>query len=202
VIVVLGALGAAALLTPAPALAHGITGKLDLPIPKWLFAWAAAIVLIVSFVGLATLWPTPRLERKPRTRVLLRFHRVWEPICGAIGVALFAIVVYAGIAGEQYDLTANLAPTFIFVLFWVGVPFVSAVLGDVFRAFNPWRATARAVAWTGCRRRWPTPAGSVAGRPQRASWASRGWSSSMSIATIRARSPTCHSVTRPCNSSA
>ena len=30
--------------------------------PEWLFGWAAAIVLVISFVALAVLWPKPRLE--------------------------------------------------------------------------------------------------------------------------------------------
>jgi hypothetical protein len=138
---------AAALVLPTPALAHGIAGKTDLPVPRWLFAWAAAVVLVVSFVALATLWPKPRLERA-RSRVVLRVPAVLDPICGAIGVALLAIVVYAGFAGEQELPTANLEPTFIFVLFWVGLPFLSLPFGDVFRAFNPWRAIARVVSWT------------------------------------------------------
>ena len=142
----------AAALLPTPALAHGIVGKTDLPIPRWLFAWGAAIVLIVSFVALATLWPKPRLEHV-RTRVLLRYPRWLDPVCGAIGVALFGVVVYSGLAGEQITDTANLAPTFIYVLFWVGLPFASAVLGDVFRAFDPWRALARAVACAASRAR-------------------------------------------------
>jgi hypothetical protein len=134
------------LVSPAPALAHGIGGKTDLPVPRWLFAWAAAVVLVVSFVALATLWPKPRLERV-RSRVLLRLPRALEPICGALGVAVFAVVLYAGFAGEQELPTANLEPTFIYVLFWVGLPFLSLPFGDVFRAFNPWRAIARAGAW-------------------------------------------------------
>ncbi|HWX97870.1 MAG TPA: fenitrothion hydrolase [Solirubrobacteraceae bacterium] len=137
---------AASLALPASALAHGIGGKTDLPVPRWLFAWAAAVVLIVSFVALATLWPTPRLERA-RSRVVLHFPRVLDPICGAIGVAVFAIVVYAGFAGEQELPPANLAPTFVYVPFWVGLPFLSFLLGDVFRALNPWRAVARGVVW-------------------------------------------------------
>ena len=58
----------AALALPASALAHGLVGKQDLPIPRWLFAWAAAAVLVVSFVALAVLWPRPRLEARPRAR--------------------------------------------------------------------------------------------------------------------------------------
>ncbi len=78
--VAVGILGVAALVAPEPVFAHGLIGKLDLPVPKWLFAWAAALVLIISFVGLATLWPTPRLERPPRTRVLWRYPRMLEPL--------------------------------------------------------------------------------------------------------------------------
>jgi hypothetical protein len=148
---------AASLALPTSALAHGIGGKTDLPVPRWLFAWAAAVVLIVSFVALATLWPTPRLERA-RTRVVLHLPRLLDPVCGAIGVALFAIVVYAGFAGEQELPTANLAPTFVYVPFWVGLPFLSFLFGDVFRALNPWRAVARCVAWvTGKLARGPVP---------------------------------------------
>jgi hypothetical protein len=33
------------------------------------------------------------------------------------------------------------------VTFWVGLVFVSLLFGDVFRAFNPWRALARGVGW-------------------------------------------------------
>ena len=143
-------LAAAAL--PTPALAHGIVGKTDLPIPRYLFAWAAAVVLIISFVALATLWPKPRLEN-PHRKVLLRYPPWLQVIPGAIGLALFVVVVYAGIAGEQISDTANLAPTFIYVIFWVGLPFASLAFGDVFRAVNPWRAFARGVAWLATRAR-------------------------------------------------
>ena len=152
-----GGLCAAALVVPEPVFAHGLVGRLDLPVPKWLFAWAAALVLIISFIGLATLWPTPRLEGAPRTRTLWRQPRILEPLCGAIGIGLFAVVVYSGLAGEQFDEFSNLTPAFIFYLFWVGVPLLSLAFGDVFRAFNPWRAFARLVAWVASRGRGDRP---------------------------------------------
>jgi hypothetical protein len=141
---------------PEPALAHGLVGRQDLPIPRWLFAWGAALVLIVSFVALAVLWPQPRLQ-EPGGRRVLRVPRALDPVCGAIGVVLFAAVVYSGFAGTQ-TATANLAPTFIYVLFWVGLTVASLVFGDVFKAFNPWRAVARAAGWLTARiSRGPMP---------------------------------------------
>jgi len=50
-------LAAAGAAFPAAASAHGLVGRADLPIPPWLFGWAAAVVLIVSFLALAVLWP-------------------------------------------------------------------------------------------------------------------------------------------------
>jgi hypothetical protein len=55
---------------PASAAAHGFAGRADLPIPEWLFAWAAAVVLIVSFAGLAVLWRSPQLEQEGSFRPL------------------------------------------------------------------------------------------------------------------------------------
>ncbi len=145
-------------MTPADAvvLAHGIVGREDLPIPRWLFLYAAVAVLVASFAGLAVLWPRPRLE-DARARVVARLPRALDVLAGAVGVALLGLVVYAGLAGSQ-SVTANLAPTFVFVLFWVGVPVLSALVGDLFRPLNPWRAIARAAAWT---------AGRVAGGSER-----------------------------------
>jgi hypothetical protein len=136
---------AAVAVLPDAALAHGLVGRQDLPIPRWLFAWGAAVVLVVSFVALAVLWPKPRLEDAPERRVL-SVPAALEVLTGAIGIAAFAFVVYAGFAGTQ-TATANIEPTIIYVIFWVGIPFVSAVFGDVFAPFNPWRALARGVAW-------------------------------------------------------
>ncbi len=130
---------------PDAALAHGLVGREDLPIPKWLFGWAATAVLVASFVGLAVLWPTPRLEGREERR-LLRVPKILDPICGAIGVAIFVLIVYAGYRGSQ-TATNNISEVFIFILFWVGVAVASLLFGDVFKAFNPWRAIGRAFAW-------------------------------------------------------
>jgi hypothetical protein len=132
--------------------AGGLLGRADLPIPEWLFGWAAAIVLIASFVALAVLWPEPRLEGD-RWRPLpggvgkLIASRPVEILCGAIGVGLFGAVIYTGFQGTQSP-AANFAPTFVFVNWWVGFVPLSVLFGDVFRAFNPWRAIGRALGWT------------------------------------------------------
>jgi len=133
-------------------IAHGISVRTDLPVPEVVFWWAAAVVLAVSFVALAVLWPKPRLE-DPGWRPLpggigrVLASRPVEIACGALGVFLLALTVYAGFEGTQ-STTANWTPIFIYVIFWLAFVPLSVVFGDVFRAFNPWRAIGRGFAWT------------------------------------------------------
>ena len=141
-LVVAAAPAAALILAPAAAEAHGLVQRTNLPIPEWLFGWAAAIVLVASFAGLAVLWPTPRLQAPgwraiPGGRVL--GSRPVEVLCGLIGVFLLVVILLAGYIGRGSALD-NLAPTFILIDFWVGLVFASVLFGDVFRAFSPWRA--------------------------------------------------------------
>ncbi|HEY5194855.1 MAG TPA: fenitrothion hydrolase [Solirubrobacteraceae bacterium] len=143
----LGGLGIVALLFPAVASAHGIVGRADLPIPVWLFSWTAAIVLVVSFVALSTLWMRPQLQSEHRKR-LFAMPAVLACLASLIGLALFALVLYSGFDGAQV-WSVNFAPTFIYVIFWVGFPVASVLFGDIFRAFSPWRSFARAIRWSG-----------------------------------------------------
>ena len=135
-------------------LAHALASRQDLPVPAWLFAWGASIVLVVSFFALAAGWRSPRFERlheRPLgavvSRVLLGLPA--QVLCGAIGVFLLGLAVYAGLEGTEAP-DRNFALTFLFVTCWLGFPFFSAIFGDLFRPFNPWRAIGR-VAGTGFR---------------------------------------------------
>ena len=142
---------ALAVLAPAAAVGHGLVGRSDLPVPQWLFGWGATVVLVVSFVALGSLWRRPVLERdswRPLADGLSRVltSRPLEIVCGASGIALLAVVVYSGFAGAE-RVDANLTPTFVYVVFWLGFVPVSVLFGDVFRAFNPWLAVGRAASW-------------------------------------------------------
>ena len=128
--------------------AHALASRQDLPIPAWLFAWAASIVLIVSFFALSAAWREPRFEDEHRRPLGERLSAALlslpaQALCGAIGVFLLGVAVYAGLRGTEAP-DRNFALTFIFVTCWLGFPFFSAFFGDLFRPFNPWRAIGRA----------------------------------------------------------
>jgi hypothetical protein len=130
--------------------AHGVLiGRQDLPIPEWLFAWGASVVLIVSFVALSVAWRDSKFSSDRWRPVSERLSRPvtamgTQIVTGAIGVLLLGAVVYTGLEGTD-EPNLNFAVTFVFVTFWLGMVVLSILLGDVFRAFNPWRAIARTV---------------------------------------------------------
>ncbi|MBF6620734.1 MAG: hypothetical protein ITG02_10960, partial [Patulibacter sp.] len=145
------AVGVLSLLLPSTAAAHGLSGPRSLPIPEWLFAWAAAIVLVVSFVALSVLWPRPRLAALAVGRsiaVPLAVRRLGRVALGALGVAIWALVIWAGLTGTS-NVQANIAPTMVYVGFWVGIPVLALFVGDLWRALSPWRAIAEGAAWLG-----------------------------------------------------
>ncbi|MDX6626268.1 MAG: hypothetical protein QOE56_1257, partial [Solirubrobacterales bacterium] len=128
--------------------AHALVARQDLPIPAWLFAWGASIVLIVSFFALSAAWRKPRFETdnwRPFGATLsdLLLSRPAQALCGVIGVSLLGVAIYAGLDGTEAP-DRNFALTFLFVTAWLGFPFFSALLGDIFRPLNPWRAIGRA----------------------------------------------------------
>jgi hypothetical protein len=162
-------------------LAHALSARQDLPVPPWLFAWGASIVLIVSFFALAAGWRRPRFEQA-RWRPLgagLSRAAVSPPVqalCGLVGVFLLGLAIYAGLRGTEAP-DRNLALTFLFVTAWLGFPVLSAIFGDLFRPFNPWRAIGRVagagfaaiagqrpahLAYPERLGRWPAAAGLVA----------------------------------------
>jgi hypothetical protein len=141
---------AGALLFPDLASAHALVGRKDLPVPAWLFAWGASLVLVISFALLSVAWTSARLqteEWRPAPVWLSRaiVNPVAEVLGGLIGVGLLVVVLYAGFRGIE-DPTQNFSVVFVFYTFWLGLVVLSVLLGDIFRAFNPWRAFGRLVS--------------------------------------------------------
>jgi hypothetical protein len=146
--VVLG-LGAALVMLPLPAGAHGLGGRSDLPVPLEYFLVGALVVLLLSFGALAVLWPEVRLQDGPRYR-----GRGWRPpraievSAATFGVVGLLIVLGAGLVGDP-DARSNAAPVTVWVLVWLLVPFLGAVLGNLWSALNPWATMSRGLGWVG-----------------------------------------------------
>jgi hypothetical protein len=122
--------------------AHGIGGRLDLPVPVSYFIVGAGLVLVASFVALAVLWPEPRLQDGPHVEPSrLRIRRRWPfPVLGAIGLLLVIGQVAIPLLGLETDPTRpSIAPVLVWVVFWLVIPFAGVLIGDWYTDINPWR---------------------------------------------------------------
>jgi hypothetical protein len=138
---------AAALVLPATALAHGIQGRVDLPVPIKLFYWASAIVLIVSFVALALGWSKARwsaIAWRPAPAWLhaLVYSPVTAFVTRAVTLALLVLAIVAALFGST-ELNDNIAPYLVFVVWFIGLVPLSVMFGNVWRHVNPWASIAR-----------------------------------------------------------
>ena len=109
-------------------------------------------MLVLSFVALGSLWKRPQLERRaagrPLPEELERVLRssVLRVVVGAFSAGLLVLLFLAALLGEPSS-AQNLTPTFVLVVFWVGLVPLHVVLGNVWTVLNPWLAIANAVAW-------------------------------------------------------
>lgn len=130
-----------------PASAHGLGARTDLPLPLWMFTYGAAAALIISFAGLAVFWRTTRLEGGVEGRVVLgpgALQRALLTAGRALGMALYVLVVVAAVFGDP-DTAENITPVFVYVVFWVGMTLICALVGDLWRVVNPFDTMAAAV---------------------------------------------------------
>ena len=122
------------------------------------------MVLVFSFVALGARWKRPQLERRAAGRPLPpgleRFlrSRALHVSLGFVSAGLLTLVFLTALIGEPSS-AQNLAPTFIYVIFWLGLVPVQLLLGNVWPAVNPWLAFANGVAWVWARlgRTWTPP---------------------------------------------
>ncbi|HEX7255617.1 MAG TPA: hypothetical protein VF236_06785 [Gaiellaceae bacterium] len=148
-------------MSAALPLLHGIGQIQDLPIPRWMFYYAASLTLILSFVALGVLWKEPRLTGREAGRPLGdRWQRLilwpgWRILLGGISAGLLVVVWLAALVGRP-DAGDNIAPVFIWVVFWLGLVPLVVIFGNLWSVLNPWRAVADAVAWLWARlgREW------------------------------------------------
>jgi len=143
--VLVTSIGMFVVVEPATSLAHGIGGRADLPVPVSFFAVGAGIAVVASFVLLSALWTEPRLHDGAPVGATRRRRAVrLAATLRTIGLAGLVAVVAAGLLDGTAS-ALNIAPVLVFVYFWLVVPFVSAVAGDVWRWMSPWATLSRRI---------------------------------------------------------
>ena len=133
-----------ALACARPALAHGFGQRYDLPVPLWLYLYGAAGAVLLSFVVFGIFVGERRVARGYPRLNLLRFGlfrtTLASPVFVAglriLSVALFGLVILTGLLGNQ-TAVLNLAPTVVWVIWWVGFGLFVALVGNLWALVNP-----------------------------------------------------------------
>jgi hypothetical protein len=146
--VALGAAFAGLCAFVVPAGAHGFGQRYDLPLPLSLYLSGTAAAVILSFVVVGLFarhlpghTPSARYPRIDLSAYRLGrwlAHPVLAALLKLIAAGLFMLIVTAGFIGNQ-DPYRNIAPTLVWIIWWVGLAMFSAFVGDLWGLINPWR---------------------------------------------------------------
>jgi hypothetical protein len=132
-------------------LAHGLGGRVDLPVPRWLFVFGAAAALLLSFVALAGLWREPRFEHrverraKPGAVQWILTNRTLEWVVRITALASAVVVTIASFL--PVGTTETIGPVVVFIWFWVGLAFAQGLFGDWWATLSPWDTLGRLLAF-------------------------------------------------------
>jgi hypothetical protein len=135
---------------PSLAFAHGFGQSYDLPLPLWLYLFGAGAAVLVSFVPIS-LFAGERGAGKDTLYRYRHFNLLRIGFLRAVltsrallvglrlvSVVLFSLVVLSGLFGQQNSDT-NFAPTFVWIIWWVGLSFFTTFVGNVWPLVNPWK---------------------------------------------------------------
>lgn len=129
---------------PGAASAHAFAAPYTLPVPVWMYAYGAAAALVVSFVVVGVFANAP-LGVAQRAAPDVAAGRTLHLRSGiAVGAArvmsVFALLltIVTGLLGNQNPF-ANLSMTLFWIVFVLGLTYLTAVIGNVYSLINPWR---------------------------------------------------------------
>ncbi len=123
-----------------PAQAHGFDERYDLPVPLGQVVAGACAVVALSFLVAA--WFARRSGPVSTTAfgLELRLPNALLKCSRGLAWLLFLLTIAAALWGAR-DPLMNLAPTWVWIIWWVGLSFACAVIGNLWSALDPWRTT-------------------------------------------------------------
>ncbi|HEY6354490.1 MAG TPA: hypothetical protein VIY30_08375, partial [Burkholderiaceae bacterium] len=123
-----------------PAAAHGVAERYDLPVPMGWVVVGACCAVALSFAA-AALFAQRAWPRTAR-RFVVELALPAALRCGLSAMAwlLFLLTIAAALWGSQ-DPSMNLAPTLVWIVWWLGMSFVSALVGGLWSVLDPWRTS-------------------------------------------------------------
>ena len=134
-----------AVLVPQIAYAHGFGTRYDLPVPLWLYITGGGATVTLSFLVIGLFvgrshneltYYRINLLNTPIVKNLFNRYLILE--LKIASVLLFLTTIISGLVGSQ-EASSNLVPTMVWVIWWVGLAYFSALVGNIWALINPWK---------------------------------------------------------------
>jgi hypothetical protein len=130
---------------PLCAQAHGFAQRYDLPVPLALYVTGAAAAVALSFVVIAffvqgkrTVASYPRYNLLATSVGRLLASKTTIALLRLISAGMLMLIIIAGLIGDTNPFK-NIAPTTVWVIWWVGFAYVSGLFGNLWALINPWK---------------------------------------------------------------
>jgi hypothetical protein len=119
--------------------AHTFGTIYNLPIPFWMYAFAASATLALSFLMVGFFFTGQSAERSLRSvEIPDAVPRAGWSILRSLSVLLLALTILTGLFGAQHPYN-NFSLTFFWIGFVLGFAYLTVFIGDVYAFINPWR---------------------------------------------------------------
>jgi hypothetical protein len=129
------------------AQAHSFGTTYNLPIPFWMYAFAASATLVLSFLMIGFVLSGGGSKRVSRAiEIEAVVPRISCTIFRCLSVSLLALTVLTGLFGTERPFN-NFSLTFFWIGFVLGFAYLTALIGDVYEFINPWRVICDAIEW-------------------------------------------------------
>jgi hypothetical protein len=138
-----GALAAPVLLlSSGTATAHMSGVVYNLPIPFWMYGFAASAALALSFLIVGYFVTAQSVARNFRViEFTVPDHMILRTALAGLRIAsvcALLLTILTGVFGPANPF-ANFSVTFFWVIFALGFTYLTALVGDVYALINPWR---------------------------------------------------------------
>ncbi len=142
---------------PSSAFAHGFGQRYDLPLPLPYYLIGSGLVVGLSFVlliasargGQASTHRKSWHHDIDLSGISTRLRGLMLNSWRTFGVFVLLLVILAGLIGDQSPIR-NIAPSTVWVLTWVGLAFLCALITNAWLVLNPWHTL---YDWGRCVRR-------------------------------------------------
>ena len=129
------------IISPTAALAHGFGERYDLPIPLYLYVIGGGLTVTISifFISFMLKKVDSSFEYSKfnfSTNISEKLSFLLVSFVRVISIFVFVICIISGFVGDQQP-SNNIFPTFFWIIWWVGIAYISALIFNIHNIVNP-----------------------------------------------------------------